>query len=316
MKSSRLVSILLLLQSRGRLTAAQLAEELEVSLRTVYRDVEALHAAGVPLYGESGHAGGYRLLDGWRTRLTGLTTGEAEALFLSAVPGAAAELGLGALLTAAQHKVEAALPPELRAHSARIKSRFHLDAHGWYADADEVPFLTDVAHAVWNGRVLQVRYRRWKEPVEVERRIEPYGLVLKAGRWYVVGGPRPMTYRVDQILELSDAGEEFEVPDGFDLAAYWRRHQEDFLDRLHTGTAVVRLTGAGAARLTGRQAAAYAQSARPDGEGRTRAELPIESETFAVMEFLRLGAEVEVLGPPGLRAEMARVVRELGALYP
>ncbi|NGO79095.1 WYL domain-containing protein [Streptomyces sp. YC504] len=315
MKSSRLVSILLLLQSRGRLTAAQLAEELEVSVRTVYRDVEALHAAGVPLYGDAGHAGGYQLLDGWRTRLTGLTTGEAEALFLSAVPGAAAELGLGSLLTAAQHKVEAALPPELRVHSARIKSRFHLDAHGWYADADEVPYLTEVAHAVWNRRVLRVRYRRWKEPMEVERRLEPYGLVLKAGRWYVVSGPRPVTYRVDQIIELADASEEFEAPDDFDLVAYWRRYQEDFHDRLYSGTALVRLTDAGAARLTGRQAAALADNGRPDGEGWTLAELPVESADFAVGEFLRFGSDVEVLGPASLRDRLADVVRALADRY-
>ncbi|MBC9713434.1 YafY family transcriptional regulator [Streptomyces sp. TRM66268-LWL] len=315
MKSSRLVSILLLLQSRGRLTAAQLAEELEVSVRTVYRDVEALHAAGVPLYGDAGHDGGYQLVDGWRTRLTGLTTGEAEALFLSAVPGAAAELGLGSLLTAAQHKVEAALPPELRAHSARIKSRFHLDAHGWYADADEVPYLTDVAHAVWNRKVLQVRYRRWKEPTEVDRRLEPYGLVLKAGRWYVVSGPRPVTYRVDQILQARAMEEEFTAPDDFDLVAYWRRHQEEFQDRLYTGTALVRLTDAGAARLTGRQAAAFAANCRPDGPGRHLAELPVESPDVTVGELLRLGAEVEVLGPAELRERMAEVARELAARY-
>ncbi|MDG4859786.1 WYL domain-containing protein, partial [Streptomyces sp. T-3] len=265
MKSSRLVSILLLLQSRGRLTAAQLADELEVSVRTVYRDVEALGAAGVPLYADAGHAGGYRLLDGWRTKLTGLTASEAEALSLAGVPGAAAELGLGPLLTAGRLKVEAALPPELRAHASRIAARFHLDAPGWYAEADAVPFLPAVADAAWNGRVLRVRYRRWKEPTEVDRRLEPYGLVLKAGRWYVVSGPRPVTYRIDQILQLDVTEEEFTIPDGFGLAAYWQRYQEEFLARLHTGEAVVRLTEAGAARLTGAQAKALAATGRPEG---------------------------------------------------
>ncbi|MFE2520025.1 helix-turn-helix transcriptional regulator [Streptomyces mirabilis] len=176
MKSSRLVSILLLLQTRGRMTAADLAEELDVSVRTVYRDVEALSAAGVPLYGDAGHAGGYRLLDGYRTRLTGLTEGEAEALFLAGVPGPAAELGLGPVLAAAQLKVRAALPRELRTHADRISGRFHLDAPGWYADTDDTPYLPAVADAVWNARVLHVLYRRWREPTDVRRRLEPYGL--------------------------------------------------------------------------------------------------------------------------------------------
>ena len=131
-KCSRLISILLLLQTRGRMTAAQLAEELEVSVRTVYRDMESLHVAGVPLYGDAGHAGGYQLLDGYRTRLTGLNADEAEALFLAGVPGPAVELGLGPALAAAQLKLRAALPPELREQADRIASRFHLDAPGWY----------------------------------------------------------------------------------------------------------------------------------------------------------------------------------------
>src|SRR5215467_11631135 len=142
------------------MTAARLAAELEVSVRTVYRDIEALQASGVPLYGDAGHAGGYRLLDGYRTRLTGLTAAEAEALFLSGLPGPAAELGLGAVLAAAQLKVRAALPPGLAAEAGRIAARFHLDAPGWYASPAPAPFLTAVAGAVWRGRVLQVRYRR------------------------------------------------------------------------------------------------------------------------------------------------------------
>ena len=267
MKSSRLLSILLLLQTRGRMTAAQLAAELEVSERTVYRDVEALHAAGVPLYGDAGHRGGYRLLDGYRTRLTGLNAGEAEALFLSGAPGPAAELGLGPSLAAAQLKLRAALPPELRAQADRMRSRFHLDAPGWYAEDADVPFLPQVADAVWHGRVLDVRYRRWKAPTDVDRRLEPYGLVLKAGRWYAVAGPGPRTYRVDQILALAPREERFEPPADFDLAAYWHRYQDEFHARLHQGEALVRLSPAAAARLTGAAARAYAATAVPEGQG-------------------------------------------------
>ncbi|MCI3271135.1 helix-turn-helix transcriptional regulator [Streptomyces cylindrosporus] len=307
MRSSRLVSILLLLQTRGRMTAAQLAEELEVSVRTVYRDVEALSAAGVPLYGDAGHAGGYRLLDGYRTRLTGLTADEAEALFLAGAPGPAAELGLGSVLAAAQLKVRAALPPELRAHADRISGRFHLDAPGWYADAEEAPYLPAVADAVWNGRVLHVLYRRWAEPTDVERRLEPYGLVLKAGRWYVVAGPGPRTFRVDQILELAVCDEEFARPDDFDLAAYWAAYQRDFHDRLYQGEAVVRL--APGVRLP------RAVEGRTDEDGWTVATVPIESVERAHGEFLRLGADIEVLEPPELRSHIAATVSELAGRY-
>ncbi|GAA2658080.1 YafY family protein [Streptomyces vastus] len=313
MKSARLVSILLLVQTRGRLTAAQLAEELEVSVRTIYRDVEALSAAGVPLYGESGHAGGYQLLDGYRTRLTGLTTEEAEALFLVGVPGPAAELGLGSVLAAAQLKVRAALPHELREHADRISGRFHLDAPGWYAEDDEAPYLPAVADAVWNSRVLHVRYRRWREPTDVERRLEPYGLVLKAGRWYVVAGPRPRTYRVDQILELAVSGEEFCRPEGFDLAAYWTAYQRGFHDRLQRGEAVVRL--APGVRLTGAAGRAVEATGCTDENGWTRATLPIESIARAHDEFLHLGTDIEVLEPAELRECIARTVTALARMY-
>jgi predicted DNA-binding transcriptional regulator YafY len=306
-KAGRLVSILLLLQTRGRMTAAQLAEELEVSVRTVYRDVEALSAAGVPLYGDAGHAGGYRLLDGYRTRLTGLTADEAEALFLAGAPGPAAELGLGPVLAAAQLKVRAALPAELRAHADRISGRFHLDTPGWYTESEEAPYLPQVAEAVWNSRVLRVLYRRWAEPTDVERRLEPYGLVLKAGRWYVVAGPGPRTYRVDQILELTFSGEEFVRPESFDLAAFWTAYQRDFHDRLHRDQALVRT--APGVRLP------RAVVDRVDPDGWTVARVPIESVGHAQGEFLRLGAGIEVLEPAELRERMARTIAELAERY-
>lgn len=308
-KSSRLVSLLLLLQTRGRMTAAQLAEELEVSVRTVYRDVEALSAAGVPLYGDAGHAGGYRLLDGYRTRLTGLTAQEAEALFLSGAPGPAAELGLGPVLAAAQLKVRAALPTELRTHADRVAGRFHLDAPGWYTDADETPYLPAVADAVWHSRVLHVTYRRWREPTDVGRRLEPLGLVLKAGRWYVVAAPGPRTYRVDQILELASSDEEFTRPADFDLAAYWTAYQRDFHRTLHRAEALVRL--APGARLTG----PTAHHTAPQPDGWTLARVPIESLDHAHAEFLRLGTDIEVLEPRELRTRMADTVTELARRY-
>ncbi|MCK2217888.1 YafY family transcriptional regulator [Actinomadura sp. ATCC 31491] len=322
MRASRLVSILLLLQTRGRMTARELAGRLEVSVRTIYRDVESLHAAGIPLYGDAGPRGGYQLLDGYRTRLTGLTQDEAESLFLAGLPGPAAELGLGAVVTAAQLKLMAALPAELRDRAGRLQERFHLDAPTWYRDREPVPYLPDVADAVWNERRVQVTYRRWKEPQEVERLLDPYGLVVKAGRWYLVagadGGAR--TYRVSQILALRVLEEGFARPEGFDLAAYWAEHLAAFEAGLRRGEAVVRLSPRGLERLPDLMTPGVVEAARrtagpPDAEGWTRVTVPIESVEHALAEFLRLGVDAEVVSPSELRARLAATVTALAARY-
>src|SRR6478735_6101216 len=183
MRASRLVNLMLLLQTRGGLTAAELARDLEVSIRTIHRDVEELSAAGVPIYAERGPQGGVRLVDGYRTRLTGMTADEAEALFLSGLPGPAAELGLGTVVAAARLKVLAALPTELRARASRLVERFHLDASGWFQADEPVPYLAVLSEAVWEGQRVAIEYDRG----EVVRRIlDPLGLVLKAGTWYLV----------------------------------------------------------------------------------------------------------------------------------
>src|SRR6185436_13516526 len=184
MRASRLVSLLLVLQNRGQLTAAELARELEVSERTIFRDVEALAAAGIPIYAERGPHGGVRLVDGYRTRLTGMTQDEAGALFLSGVPGPAAELGLGTVMAAARLKVLAALPPELRSRASRLVERFHLDVTGWFQTGEEAPLLGVLSEAVWESRAIDIAYDRGDRLVA--RRLLPLGLVLKAGIWYVV----------------------------------------------------------------------------------------------------------------------------------
>lgn len=315
MKSSRLVTILLLLQTRGLMTGAQLAAEMEVSVRTVYRDIDALQMAGIPVYGDAGHAGGYQLLAGYRTRLTGLSAGEAEALFLFGIPEPVTELGLGSVLKAAQLKLRGALPPELLEHADRMRLRFHLDAPGWYDDDVDVPHLSEVADGVWRSRVLDIRYRRWKEPTDVDRRLEPYGLVLKAGRWYVVAGPEPRTYRVDQILEVAVSDERFEPPQDFDLASYWHGYQAGFHARLHRDEALVRLSPQAASGLSGLAARALIDTGRNEPDGWTRVVLPIDSLEHAHGAFLALGTNVEVLGPPELRARLAETIDAMAATY-
>src|SRR6059058_3412157 len=183
-RASRLISLLLLLQTRGQLTAAELAERLEVSERTIQRDADALAAAGVPVEAVRGPAGGYRLAGGYRTRLTGLTADEADALFAAGMPGPAAELGLGGELAAARLKLLAALPQELQERATRSSRLFHLDTRGWFRAEDTVPHLPALAAAVWQGCRARIRYR--ERGRVVQRTIDPLGLVLKGGAWYLV----------------------------------------------------------------------------------------------------------------------------------
>lgn len=323
MRASRLVSALMLLQARQTMTARELAAALEVSVRTVYRDMESLQHAGVPIYADTGRAGGYRLVEGYRTRLTGLTHDEAQALFLTGLPQAADDLGLGAVLAGAERKLQAALPPELRRRAEAVRDRFHLDAPGWYAERDSPTYLADVAAAVWEQSRLTVLYRHWTEPEIVRRTLEPLGMVLKAGRWYVVarteaGSPR--TYRVGQILGVERVGEPFDRPADFDLAAYWQGQLEGFRERLIQGTATVRLSPRGRERIRdvwsdAAVASVTATASEPDDSGWITARLPIESLTHAETELLKVGAEVEALEPTELRDRLRATAAALAELY-
>jgi predicted DNA-binding transcriptional regulator YafY len=322
MRASRLVSLLLLLQARGRMTGQELADELEVSLRTIYRDVESLSAAGVPIYADRGPTGGYQLLDGYRTRLTGLTAGEAESLFLTGMPGPAAELGLGAVLAAAEVKLMAALPKGLAERAARARERFHLDVPGWFHGGDPTPFLAPVADAVWNQHRLCLRYRRWKTPTPVTRTIDPLGLVLKAGHWYLIarseGGDR--TYRIDRILELEALEEVFDRPADFDLAEFWQSYLDRFHAEMFSGEAVVRFSPEGMRRLLHLLTPAVIQAARdnagePDQAGWVRTVIPIESVRHAHAELMRFGGEAEVLEPAELRDRMVASARAVLEVY-
>ena len=322
MRASRLVSLLLLLQARGRMTARQLADELEVSLRTIYRDVESLSAAGVPVYADRGPAGGYQLLDGYRTRLTGLTPAEAESLFFAGMPGPAAELGLGTVLAAAELKLMAALPRDLAERAGRVRERFHLDVPGWFHGGDPTPHLTAIADAVWNQRRIRIGYRRWRPPTPVDRTVEPLGLVLKAGNWYLIArsetGDR--TYRVDRVVELETLPEGFERPDGFDLSVFWQAYLERFRREMFSGEAVVRFSPEGMRRLPHLLTPAVIRAARdnagpPDEDGWVRTVIPIESVRHAHAELLRFGGEAEVLEPAELRERMAASARAGRDLY-
>jgi predicted DNA-binding transcriptional regulator YafY len=320
MRSGRLLSLLMLLQAHGRMSAPALAEKLEVSVRTVLRDIDELSTSGVPVRAMRGADGGFELLEGWRTRLTGLTPAEAQAMFMVGAKGPTDQLGLGDAAESAQLKMLAALPQEWQADARRVASRFHLDAVGWYRREERLPALPIVADAVWNSRRLNIRYESWKEVVD--RHIEPLGLVMKSGEWYVVAAAgkksTPRTYKLSNILTL-DVGSSFTRPRAFDLVKYWNESIARFETGLYRGTATLRASAKGLKRLRNLSAAVAeaVDRARPstDPDGWIRVTIPIESVDMAATDLLRAGAECEVLQPVELRKRIADAAGRLAALY-
>ncbi|WP_428148946.1 helix-turn-helix transcriptional regulator [Brevundimonas sp.] len=322
MRQSRLLSILLILQTRGRTTAGALAAEFEVSVRTIYRDIDQLSAAGAPVYADRGREGGFQLLDGYRTRLTGLTDAEAETLFLGGLAGPAAAMGFSEALMTMQLKLLAALPPERQAAAERMAGRFHLDPSGWYQGETGGDRLPELAQAVWGQRRVAVRYERWSGPVE--RTLDPLGLILKGGVWYLAARPAgeakaaPRTYRVSNILTLEVGEVGFDRPADFDLASWWAATSARFEAGLFTGEARLRLTTEGLRRLRrlgSAYAAIVAETETPAEGAWVEVIVPIESIVHASVDFLRLGPEAEVVAPPELRTAMAESIERMSGLY-
>jgi predicted DNA-binding transcriptional regulator YafY len=302
MRATRLVSLLLLLQMRGQLTSHELASHFEVSIRTVHRDVESLAAAGVPVEAVRGPAGGYRLAGGYRTKLTGLTAAEAEALFVAPAP--AAELGLGGVLANARLKVLAALPAELQERATRAERYFHLDARRWFRAEDTVPHLPTIASATWQEHRLGARYREGRRVVR--RTLDPLGLVLKAGAWYLVArrsaGMR--VYRVSRFVSIRVRDDTFERPEDFDLAIFWDEWSRTFEASRPRVDVTLR-----ASDLVLRQLPRDLQG----GDGVYT--VGFESLEEAFRELLKFGPDAEVLEPAVLRDRIASAAREVAGLY-
>jgi predicted DNA-binding transcriptional regulator YafY len=316
MRASRLLSILILLQLRQRLTAEELAGEFEVSIRTIYRDIDALSAAGVPVYGDRGPGGGFQLLEGYRTKLTGLDTSEAEAMLLIGLPGEAQAMGLGDAATRARNKLLAALPKTGSEEANRIAGRFHLDSGDWYRAARPTPFLSRVARAVLDRRVLAMTYKSWK--ARAEWVVEPYGLVLKAGHWYLIarGHGKVRIFNIADIQSLDLQDEEFERPRDFDLATWWQTEQARFEAELFSTTATLRLSPLGLKRLAAvsPRGAAAAQSAKLCSDGWTLTNMAIENNDHGAREMLMIGAEVEIVSPLSFRERIRRLASGIVAL--
>ncbi|TMC61251.1 MAG: WYL domain-containing protein, partial [Chloroflexi bacterium] len=307
MRASRLVNLLLLLQTRGRMTAAELAATLEVSVRTVHRDVEALSEAGVPVYADRGPHGGVRLVDGYRTRLTGMTPDEAEALFLSGLPGPAAELGLGTVVASSRLKVLASLPPELRVRASRLVA------------SEAVPWLAMLSEAIWESRRVRMDYER--EDKKVTRVVEPLGIVLKGGVWYFVATTEAQirTYRVSRVAAVEVLDERFDRPADFELATYWSEASAAFERDVPRAVLTIRIRSDRLDRLAaavGERAVADAERlGDPGADGWLTLRLRLDWPNQVPGHVLSLGRDVEVLEPAETRDRVVALARDIVDRY-
>ncbi len=320
MRADRLISLMMLLQTRGRMTAQQLAEELEVSTRTIYRDLDALSISGVPVYTERGPEGGCMLLESYRTNLTGMKEEEVRALFMFAVPGLLADLGADKASEAALLKLSAAVPAPFQQDAARVRERIHLDPTGWFQPAESTPHLQTIQEAIWQQRRLRMAYRtargNWNTFL-----IDPYGLVAKTSIWYLVGVRRhePAVFRVSRVQEASVTDSQFERPSDFDLATFWQEWTSSFeLSRqryfvtLHVFPiaipVLVEVFGDWMQRMI-----EFAEDVAADGSFTLN--LTFGSMTEACRQLAGLGDGIEVLEPAELREEMRRQAGRLLARY-
>lgn len=322
MRADRLLSLLMLLQTRGRMTAAALAAELEVSQRTIYRDLDALSAAGVPVYADRGPGGGCALLDSYRTSLTGLTQDEARALFMLSIPAPLAELGVSQELRTALLKLSAALPVRQRQDEVDTRARIHLDSTWWFQEREPVPHLATIQEALWNDRLLQLTllYRVVHE-VELHRAAAPYGLVAKTSVWYLVwsDGEQVRADPVSRIVAAQALDETFERPADFDLAEFW----QEWCRRVERNRPSYPVTARVApdfapflSRHFGRSMQeALASAGPPDAEGWVTVTLPFETLYEARAQILSFGRGVQVLEPLALRLSVLDFARQTVALY-
>jgi len=320
MRADRLVSLVLLLQARGRLPARVLAAELEVSVRTVYRDIAALNTAGVPVVTESGPNGGCWLLDGYRFPLRGLSADEASALLVLGVPAAVAELGLADALAAAQRKISVTSGDGSGSPGPAL---VHLDMPRWFREAEHVPHLPALAAAVRERRQLRLGYRRGDDGPETTRVVRPLGLVNKAGVWYLVavaaGRAEPTVFRAGRVKWARALGDSFARPDDFDLAAFWSDWSALFEESRPRVEVRVRASPAALAafpEVFGEVARQVLDAAgAPDAAGFREVTLSFEHEIAATTRLAGFGGQVEVLSPASVRARLIATARELLAAY-
>ncbi len=321
MRADRLVAIMLLLQAHGQLTVSDLAERLEVSERTIRRDLDGLSGAGVPVYAQRGRGGGWALLGGHRIDLSGLTSEEAQALFMVAGPNALVGVGVDPGVKSALRKLLAALPAPFREQASAAGSAVLVDPVGWGRSSDQPAHLADLRNAVLAGFQVDISYAKPGQAA-APRRVHPYGLVSKGGTWYLLAGSEAglRTFRVSRVQAATVTDEPVERPEDFDLAAAWEAVQSEFPARTYAEGVTVQLAvEPTAVRFVTAALGRWANLQPQPGES-AEAAWPRFAATFpnpglAAAELVRFGRRVEVVGPVDVRAALARLGRELVACY-
>ncbi|NCF67726.1 MAG: WYL domain-containing protein [Chloroflexi bacterium] len=323
MRADRLLSILMLLQSKGRQTAAELAAVLEVSERTIYRDVTALGISGVPVYTEPGPGGGISLIESYRSDLTGLTTDEVQALFMFSIPSPLMDLGYDQKLKGALRKLSAALPATLRGDEQRVRQRIHIDNDPWEESTEVLPHLLMVQQAVWDDRVLDIAYQSYlgSRVGPLAATIEPLGLVAKAGVWYVVGNREDhiMVLEVERLLQVGMRGQRFERQSDFDLVTFWQGWCAENQDGRSLFRVTVRIVPELLPEMQGLLGdvagtqSGMMEEAGPDG--RIRMSLWFTSFEEARGRLLGYGRALEVVEPLALRLSVADYARQIVDVY-
>jgi predicted DNA-binding transcriptional regulator YafY len=317
MRADRLLSILLLLQVSQRLTAGDLARRLEVSKRTVYRDMEALSSAGVPVYAERGSGGGWSLLEAYRTDLNGLSEAEAQTLFLANPSHLLSDLGWRQTAETALIKLLAALPGSQRRDAEFVRQRIHIDVTGWRGSTEDVSVLPTLQEAIWQERKLALTYRRG-DGATVERQVEPLGLVAKGSVWYLVAAveAEPRTYRVSRVQAAEVTTESFVRPETFDLAAYWAESKAQFIADLPRYPATLRVdpTILPRLRFSGRFARIQ-QIDPPEADGWQRVVMQFDTMDEASGYVVGFGSKIEVVEPPELREQVINLAKSVVAFY-
>lgn len=300
------------------MTAQDLADRLEVSPRTIYRDLDALSASGVPVYAERGPQGGCMLLESYRTNLTGLKEDEVRALFMFAVPGLLADLGADKASEAAILKLTAALPAPFQRDVEQLRQRVYLDAAPWFQPEEPVPFLPLIQEAVWQQRRVRLQYRRG-DGLWIKRLVAPYGLVAKTSIWYVVVelNGRYWVYRVSRIQEAEMTDSVFERAGSFNLAKYWMNWSRRFERDQQKVEVTLQVAPAGVPHLVPvfGDSIYLALAEAVEENGRLTFTLTFSSEEAACQQLLGLGTAVTILDPPSLRQKVAQTSRQLLDLY-